>query len=90
MRAVPVLEAVLDGFEDSHARDKSLYMSWLAESYLAAGEVEHAATVTGRALELCSGVSSVRPRQRLDNVLDLLAAHKAVPEVRDVLEQAAS
>ncbi|MFE7158931.1 hypothetical protein [Streptomyces sp. NPDC057636] len=47
LRAVPVLEAVLARFDDAQARDKSLYLSWLAESYLAAGGVEQAAVVTG-------------------------------------------
>ncbi|WP_235968392.1 tetratricopeptide repeat protein [Streptomyces mesophilus] len=90
LRAVPVLEGVLDRFKDSHARDKSLYMSWLAQSYLAAGEIEQAATVTSRALTLCTGVASVRPRRRLDTVLHELSSHAGVPEVRDALERARS
>ncbi|MEV0521830.1 XRE family transcriptional regulator [Streptomyces sp. NPDC050439] len=88
LRAVPILEAVLERFDDTHARDKSLYLSWLAESYLAAGEVEHAATITGRVLHLCHGVNSVRPRQRISSTLNALAAHRGLPEVDGVLEQA--
>jgi tetratricopeptide (TPR) repeat protein len=88
LRAVPVLEAALARYDDSHARDKALYLSWLADSYLTAGEVEQAATVTGRALNLSSGVASVRPRERLAPVLARLGEHQALPAVADVLEQA--
>lgn len=88
LRAVPVLENALARFSDSHARDKALYLSWLADSYLTAGEVEQAATVTGRALNLSSGVASVRPRARLAPVLARLGEHQALPAVADILEQA--
>ncbi len=90
LRAVPVLEAALTEYDDTHARDKSLYLSWLADSYLAAGEAEQAAAVAGRALDLCSGVASVRPRQRLDPVLRQLGEHRALPTVSEVLEKAAA
>ncbi|MEU0588260.1 XRE family transcriptional regulator [Streptomyces sp. NPDC006132] len=88
LRAVPVLEAALARYDDAHARDKSLYLSWLADSYLTAGEVEQAAAVTGRALDLASGVASVRPRQRLAPVLQRLDEHKALPAVVEVLDRA--
>lgn len=88
LRAVPVLESALARYDDSHARDKALYLSWLADSYLTAGEVEQAATVTGRALNLSSGVASVRPRERLEPVLQRLGGHRALPAVADVLELA--
>jgi len=88
LRAVPVLESALARYDDSHARDKALYLSWLADSYLTAGEVEQAARVTGRALDLSSGVASVRPRERLEPVLARLGEHQALPAVADVLEQA--
>ncbi|MBD0842241.1 MULTISPECIES: helix-turn-helix domain-containing protein [unclassified Streptomyces] len=88
LRAIPALETALAQYDDTHARDKSLYLSWLAESYMTAGEVEQAAVVTGRALDLCAGVASVRPRQRLVPVLDRLGAYHAVPAVSEVLERA--
>lgn len=90
LRAVPVLEAALSRYADSHARDKALYLSWLADSYLTAREVEQAATVVGRALDLSSGVASVRPRERLAPVLQRLAGHQALPAVSAVLEKARS
>ncbi|MGI5369715.1 twin-arginine translocation signal domain-containing protein [Streptomyces iakyrus] len=88
LRAVPVLEAALAQYDDAHARDKSLYLSWLADSYLTAGEVEQAALVTNRALDLASGVASVRPRQRLASLLQRLNEHQVLPAVAEVLDKA--
>ncbi|WP_328868729.1 XRE family transcriptional regulator [Streptomyces sp. NBC_00287] len=88
LRAVPVLVDALAHYDDEHARDKSLYLSWLADSYLTAGEIEQAAAVTGRAVNLASGVASVRPRARLAPLLLRLGNHQAVPAVADVLDKA--
>lgn len=88
LRSVPVLASALAAFPDEHARDKALYLSWLAEAYLTAGEVEQAAATTGRALELATGVASIRPRQRIDVVLGQLRPYGDVAEVQEVLELA--
>ncbi len=90
LRAVPVLEGVLAGFDDNHARDKALYSTWLAESYLNAGEIEQSAATAARIIDLSSGVASVRPRQQLAPVLARLGEHRHVPEVASVLEKAAA
>lgn len=90
LRAVPVLEAALRTFSDTHARDKSLYMTWLAHAYLDAGEIEQAATVTGRSLQLATGVGSVRPRERVQTLANRLEPHRSLPEVATVLEAAAA
>ncbi|MFI6331474.1 XRE family transcriptional regulator, partial [Micromonospora chersina] len=90
LRSVPALRDVLARFSDDHARDKALYMTWLADSYLTAGEVEESAAVAGRILDLSDGVASVRPRQQLGSVLVRLAENRDVPGVADVLERAAS
>ncbi|MFE1294031.1 MULTISPECIES: XRE family transcriptional regulator [unclassified Streptomyces] len=87
LRAVPVLESALAKFDNRHARDKSLYLSWLANSYLQAGEVEQAAVVSDLALDLSSGVASVRPRERLGPVLKRLAEHRTLPQVAALLEK---
>jgi hypothetical protein len=63
LRAVPVLETALANFSDAHARDKALYSSWLADSYIDAGEVEQAVEVVSSSLTVMRDVSSVRPRQ---------------------------
>lgn len=88
LRAVPILTAALARYEDHHGRDKALYLSWLADALLTAGEVEEAARVTSKALDLAVGVASVRPRQRLAPVLTKLSPHKKLPVVRDALERA--
>ncbi|MDJ0465117.1 XRE family transcriptional regulator [Streptomyces sp. H27-C3] len=88
LRAVPVLEKALTHYDDAHARDKSLYLSWLADSYLSAGEIEQAASVTGRALELSAGVASVRPRQRIMPTIQQLSAYRELPAVAEVLDMA--
>ncbi|WP_225843505.1 helix-turn-helix domain-containing protein [Streptomyces albus] len=88
LRAVPILEQALARYDDAHARDKALYLSWLADAYLTAGEVEQAATVAARALDLSSGVASIRPRRRLAPVLEELSRHRGLAVVGDVLERA--
>lgn len=89
-RAVPTLESVLERYDDTHARDKSMYLTWLAHAYLDAGEIEQSAEVTTRALQLGTGVASVRPLQHIDTVLQRLEPHRNVAEVADVVEQRAS
>ncbi|UMP05573.1 helix-turn-helix transcriptional regulator [Amycolatopsis sp. EV170708-02-1] len=85
LRAVPVLERVLAGFDDTHARDKSLYLTWLATSYLQAREVEQAAATLGHAADLAAGVTSVRPARRIETVARRLARHRSTPAVADLL-----
>lgn len=88
LRAVPILETVLAGYDDTHARDKALYLTWLATAYLDAGELEQAATTTGRVLDLATGVASVRPAARIDKLLRRLQPYQAVSSVRELLERA--
>jgi DNA-binding XRE family transcriptional regulator len=87
LRAVPLLEDVLARYEDIHARDKALYLTWLATAYLDAGEPEQAAAVTGRAVDLAAGVGSVRPAARMATVLHRLQPYQAMPSVADLLER---
>lgn len=56
LAAVPLFESALSGYEDSHARDKALYLTWLVEAYLEAGKPEQAAQVTHQALDLSADV----------------------------------
>lgn len=88
LRAVPVLTQALNRYDDAHARDKALYLSWLADAYLSAGEIEEGADVTMRALELSDGVASIRPRRRLAPVIARLSRHRGLTVVREVLERA--
>ncbi len=89
LRAVPTLETVLAKYEDTHARDKSMYLTWLAHAYIDAGELEQAADVTRRAVELATGVASVRPRQHIGKVMRRLTPHHTLPSVASLVEQLA-
>jgi transcriptional regulator with XRE-family HTH domain len=87
LRAVPVLESVLADFDDTHGRDKALYLTSLASSYLQAHEVEHAATTLAQAHSLAAGVASARPTARITRIAGKLARYKHVPQVAAALEQ---
>lgn len=86
---MPALEAALSDFDDAHARDKSLYLTWLAHAYLDAGEVEQSATLITQALDLSAGVGSVRPQQRTDEFLLRLQPHRTLTPVAELLDRAA-
>lgn len=85
LRAVPLLEAAMSEYDNSHARDKALYLTWLADSYLDADELEHAMAVTSHALDLAGGVASARPHERIGAVLDRFEAHESVPGVAELI-----
>ena len=87
-RAVPALEWAMARFDDTHARDKSLYLSWLADAHLDAREVDRAARTLSHAIALGSDVASVRPCERIRTVAARLRPHAAESAVADVLEQA--
>ncbi|GAA3109839.1 hypothetical protein [Streptosporangium carneum] len=88
--AIPVLERALAGYDDTHARDKSLYMTWLAEAYLGVGEVEQASAVLSRSLDLSIDVASVRPRQRVESVLGRLGKRRSLPCVTELFDRTAT
>jgi hypothetical protein len=85
LRAVPAMEAAMARYEDEHARDKALYLTWLADAYLDAGEAEPATAALGRSLELSGSVASARPQQRISAVMGRLEAYKTAPGVADLL-----
>lgn len=86
LRAVPALESAMADYDDSHARDKALYLSWLADAYIDAGEVEHASAALGRALDLSANVASARPQRRVAEVAGRLRDDYAdAPAVAELL-----
>ena len=87
--AVPVLEAALGSFDDRQARDKALYLTWLAEALIVTGDIEHAAAVTGQMISLANGVASVRPAQRVAFLLRSLRARSSAPYVTELADRAA-
>ncbi|MEU3403954.1 helix-turn-helix transcriptional regulator [Streptomyces sp. NPDC006670] len=87
LRAIPALEDALSRYDDTRARDKALYLSWLASAYLDAGEVEHAATITGRVLDLAEGLASVRPAARARAMVRRLEPHRVLAPVTALLDR---
>lgn len=84
LRVVPVLERGLGGVQDTHARDKALYLTWLASAYAQAREFEQAAATLDVAHGLAEGVASARPVERIEKVARRLAHHRSLPQVGDV------
>ncbi|MRH89111.1 XRE family transcriptional regulator [Nocardia sp. SYP-A9097] len=64
-RAIPPLQRALADYPNSWARDKALYLTWLADAYLDAGDGTRAVETAGRAFALAGTVSSVRPLARV-------------------------
>ncbi|WP_217231461.1 helix-turn-helix domain-containing protein [Streptomyces anulatus] len=90
LRAVPHLTRALAQYSDDNARDKALYLSWLAQAYLTADEVEVAARHVSRAATLARGVASHRPAERIGPLISYLRPHASLPAVRELLEGTAA
>jgi tetratricopeptide (TPR) repeat protein len=71
-RAIPPLERALATFPDHWPRDKALYLTWLADAHVDAGEAERAAAIARSALALAARVASVRPIARVRDVANRL------------------
>ncbi|GAA3041079.1 Helix-turn-helix domain-containing protein [Actinokineospora globicatena] len=87
LRAVPLLDKALSRFDPLHARDKSLYQTWLAHSLVDGGEIERAASVLTDSHRLASGVGSVRPLNRVREVSRRLEPHRQVHVVAQALQE---
>jgi transcriptional regulator with XRE-family HTH domain len=88
-RAIPLLTEVLGRYDERQARESALYTSWLAEARVQAGDLEHAAALAQRTLELSSSTSSSRGDDRVTLLARRLAPHRAVSAVRTFLDQEA-
>jgi tetratricopeptide (TPR) repeat protein len=86
-RAVPLLESVLAQLPAAQTRNLAVYSTHLAGAYLDGGQVEQAATVLGRALDLAADVASVRPARRVAVVAQRLAPYRANAKVTDLLDK---
>jgi tetratricopeptide (TPR) repeat protein len=89
LRAVPVLEAAIRGYGADRARESALYLSWLAEAYLQAGEVEQAADAALRALDLDRRAGSVRSTARIHRLRRLFVPYPGSAAVARFKEAAA-
>ena len=89
LRAIAALEPALANYDPTHARDRALYSTWLADAYVDAGEPEQAAAVTLSALDIAAGVGSTRPVERAAQVVARLAPHRRLPLVAEAFERCA-
>jgi transcriptional regulator with XRE-family HTH domain len=89
LRAVPMLRDVLTRYDVTHTREVALYLSWLAVALADANEPEEAAATAQRVITLSADVASERTAERVKVVLLRLEEYRDVPEVREVLEDAA-
>ncbi|MFI1577082.1 transcriptional regulator [Embleya sp. NPDC020630] len=83
LRAEPLLRGAVDRYDTRHTREVALYLSWLAEAYLQAREVDEAAGIAMRVLDIAAGSDSARSRARLSLLADRLTRHESVPAVRE-------
>ncbi|MFF3911316.1 hypothetical protein ACFYZJ_36460 [Streptomyces sp. NPDC001848] len=89
LRAVPLLRDVLARYDATHTRELALYLSWLAVALADANEPEEAAATAQRVMTLSADVASERTAERVKVVLRRLEEYRDVPEVREVLDEAA-
>ncbi|MEU4448998.1 helix-turn-helix domain-containing protein [Actinosynnema sp. NPDC050801] len=71
--AEPLLSKAIDAYESKHVREVALYLSWLAEAYAKAGEMDAADETLNRAKLTGKGVKSKRLDARINQV-ELLAS----------------
>jgi transcriptional regulator with XRE-family HTH domain len=86
LRAVPVLERALAGYAPDSARESALYLTWLAEAYLQANEVERAVLKASRALVLARRARSARIDDRMAELRGMLLVHRGTGAV-DAFEE---
>jgi transcriptional regulator with XRE-family HTH domain len=86
LRAVPLLTDVLERYDATHARELTLYRSWLAVALADANEPEQAVVEAQRVIELSGEMASERTAERSRAVLRRLQAFADVLEVRELLD----
>ncbi|MEV0358303.1 helix-turn-helix transcriptional regulator [Nocardia sp. NPDC050697] len=72
--AIEPLTKALENYPDSWSRDKSLYLTWLADAHLDAGDIDRAIVAGEQALALATRAASVRPLARVREVANRCAA----------------
>lgn len=89
LKAIPVLTAALDRFDHTHAQDKALYMTWLAEAYLKGGQDRRRSRRRQRSTRPVQRRRVCTSAQRLSSIIRQLARHWSVPSVAALLDRAA-
>lgn len=68
LRAEPLLTQGIDTYDATHAREISLYLSWLADAYAQAREIERATEAASKSLNLAVKVNSARVTDRIETI----------------------
>lgn len=76
LKAEPLLSSALSRYDAGFPRERALYLTWLADTYLDAGEVEQAAATATEALELSAEVNSARARARVGDIATRLRGYR--------------
>ena len=86
-RAEALLKNTTSSYDNALVRENSLYLSWLAEDYILLNEIDLAAEIATRVLELGSRADSARTDERLRHLARLLKRYKEVPSAADFLDR---
>jgi hypothetical protein len=84
-RAEPPAKNATSGSDDALIRENSLYLSWLAEDHILLNEIDLAAEITTRVLELGSRANSARTDERLCHLAVLLRHSEDTQSAADFL-----
>jgi len=86
-RAEPLLRNATSSYDNALIRENSLYLSWLAEDYVLLNEIDLAAEIATRVLELGSRADSARTDERLRHLARLLRRYKDSQSAAGFLDQ---
>jgi hypothetical protein len=86
-RAEPLLRGATSAYDNALVRENALYLSWLAEDYILLDEIDLAADVATRVLELGSRADSARTDERLRHLARLFRRYKDVRSAAGFLDQ---
>ncbi|MBV9140341.1 MAG: helix-turn-helix transcriptional regulator [Pseudonocardiales bacterium] len=92
-RAVPLLQAGVEGFGPGYARPRALYLPDLAGAHALAGDIDTAVALGHQAIDAVTSVHSPRVYDRLQvlhTILEPLHASPGVAELRDRLSTTAT
>jgi hypothetical protein len=76
----------MDGY-DRAVRENSLYLKWLAEHYILLREIDQAAVVASRILELFTDANSARIDSRLRHLVPMLMRYERAASAADVISR---
>jgi transcriptional regulator with XRE-family HTH domain len=71
-KAAPLLSHAIDAYDSEHAREITLYQTWLAESFARAGELDAARGVIEEARSNSAGINSARLTRRIEEIEQLV------------------